>query len=147
MKNAATTAKFADHRSYYYQGTKIDEQHHMGVDLASLANSPVTAANRGRVVFAQKNGIYGLTVIIDHGQGISSLYGHLSEINAAIGDMVEKDGVIGISGQTGLAGGDHLHFSILVNGIFVNPVEWWDSHWIRDNITRKLDQISGNEAQ
>ncbi|MCP4682337.1 MAG: M23 family peptidase, partial [Desulfobacterales bacterium] len=41
-------------------------------------------------------------------------------------------------GQTGLAGGDHLHFGVMVGGVFVNPIEWWDSHWIQDNITRKL---------
>lgn len=141
MKNAATMAHYADHRGYYYRGQKIDEQTHMGVDLASLANSPIEAANNGIIIFAQKNGIYGLTVAIDHGQGLTSLYGHLSSISVATGDTVKKGDVIGYSGQTGLAGGDHLHFSVLVHGIFVNPVEWWDSHWIKDNITRKLNLV------
>jgi murein DD-endopeptidase MepM/ murein hydrolase activator NlpD len=141
MKNAATMAQFADYREYFYQGEKIDEQYHMGVDLASLANSPIEAANNGIVLFAQRNGIYGLTVVIDHGQGISSLYGHLSSIEVSVGDILNKGNVIGYSGQTGLAGGDHLHYSMLVNGVFVNPIEWWDSHWIKDNITRKLDLL------
>ncbi len=141
MKNAASMAQFADHRSYYYNGEKIDEQYHMGIDLASLANSPIEAANNGIVVFAERNGIYGLTVVLDHGQGLSSLYGHLSSINVTVGATVKKGDIIAYSGQTGLAGGDHLHFSVLVHGIFVNPKEWWDSHWIQDNITRKLNLI------
>lgn len=145
MKNAAEMAQFADHRSYYYNGEKIDEQYHMGVDLASLANSPIEAANNGIVVFAERNGIYGLTVILDHGQGLASLYGHLSSIDVKIGDTVKKGDIIGHSGQTGLAGGDHLHFSVLVHGTFVNPVEWWDSHWIQDNITRKINLIKNED--
>jgi murein DD-endopeptidase MepM/ murein hydrolase activator NlpD len=134
-------ARFADDRTYYYKGKKIDEQYHMGIDLASSANSPVEAGNNGKVIFAGKNGIYGLMVVIDHGQGIASLYGHLSEMKVAAGDLVKKGDVIGITGQTGLAGGDHLHFSMLVHGIFVNPLEWLDKHWIEDNITNKLDLI------
>jgi murein DD-endopeptidase MepM/ murein hydrolase activator NlpD len=113
----------------------------MGVDLASLANSPIEAANGGKVLFAERNGIYGFTVVIDHGQGLASLYGHLSDIMVAPGDIVEKGALIGHTGQTGLAGGDHLHFSIMVHGVFVNPIEWWDDHWIEDNITLKLDLI------
>ena len=141
QKNAATMARFADHRDYYYQGEKVDEQVHLGVDLASLANSPVQAANSGRVVFAARNGIYGLAVVIDHGQGLSSLYGHLSTISVESGQEVKKGDIIGHTGQTGLAGGDHLHFAIMVSGGPVDPIEWWDSHWIDDNITKKLDLL------
>jgi murein DD-endopeptidase MepM/ murein hydrolase activator NlpD len=138
LKNAATMAKFADRRSYYYKGKKVDQQVHMGVDLASLANSEVQAANRGRVIFADRLGIYGLTVVLDHGQGLASVYAHLSKINVQPNQEVSKGMTIGVTGQTGLAGGDHLHFAVMVNGVFVNPIEWWDGHWIQDNITRKL---------
>lgn len=141
MKNAGEMSKFADHRSYFYNGEKIDEQYHLGIDLASLANSPIEAANSGTVVFAERNGIYGLTVILDHGQGIASLYGHMDSIDVKVGDSVKRGDILGVSGQTGLAGGDHLHFSVLVHGIFVNPYEWWDSHWIKDNVMLKLDLI------
>lgn len=142
MKNAATMSGFGDQRTYYYKGKKIDEQVHLGIDLASLANSPIEAANNGQVVFAGRLGIYGLAVLLDHGQGLSSLYGHLNEITVAVNDKVKKGDIIGHSGQTGMAGGDHLHFSILVHGIFVNPLEWWDSHWVNDNIDRKLTLVS-----
>ena len=137
-KNAATTARFADRRIYYYKGEKIDEQVHLAVDLASLANSEVQAANNGRVIFADRLGIYGLTIVLDHGQGLASTYSHLSTKLVEVGQEVKKGEVIGLSGQTGLAGGDHLHFGMMVGGVFVNPVEWWDPHWIQDNITRKL---------
>ena len=138
LGNSATMARFADHRTYFYKGKKIDEQTHLGVDLASLAHARVPAANNGRVIFAGPVGIYGLTVVLDHGQGIASTYSHLSSISVAMDQQVTKGETLGFTGQTGLAAGDHLHFGVMVNGIFVNPVEWWDGHWIRDNITRKL---------
>ncbi|GAF76407.1 unnamed protein product, partial [marine sediment metagenome] len=83
-------------------------------------------------------GIYGLTVVLDHGQGLASVYSHLSKIDVDINQEVMKGEAIGLTGQTGLAGGDHLHFGIMVSGMSVNPIEWWDSHWIQDNVTRKL---------
>ncbi|MFH1490523.1 MAG: M23 family metallopeptidase [Pseudomonadota bacterium] len=138
LKNAASMAGFGARRSYNYKGEKVDEQDHLGIDLASLANSPVQAANSGRVLFADRNGIYGMTVVLDHGQGLFSVYGHLSKIEAPLDKDVSKGELIAYTGETGLAGGDHLHFGVMVNGLFVNPIEWWDSHWIEDNITRKL---------
>ncbi len=142
LKNSATMAHFGDRRLYYYKGRKVDEQVHLGVDLASLAHSKVPAANTGKVIFSGPLGIYGITVVLDHGQGLSSVYSHLSEALVQIGQMVKKGEIIGITGQTGLAGGDHLHFGVMVHGIFVNPVEWWDLHWIKDNVTRKLKLLS-----
>lgn len=124
-------AGYADHRAYLYNNEKIDEQVHLGVDIASLEHSNVEAANRGMVVFAEYLGIYGNTVILDHGQGIFSLYSHMSQINVPVGTMVEKGGLLGLTGTTGMAGGDHLHFSMLVNGIFVDPIEWWDEEWVK----------------
>ncbi len=141
LKNAATMARFADRRLYYYKGEKVDEQTHMGVDLASLASSPIQASNNGRVIFADRLGIYGSAVVLDHGQGLASIYGHLSKISVTSDQEVKKGQTIGYTGQTGLAGGDHLHFGIMVQGVFVNPVEWWDGHWIKDNISRKLEAL------
>lgn len=141
MRNAAPMAGFGDRRSYYFKGEKVDEQTHLGIDLASTANAKVPAANRGRVIFAGPQGIYGLTVVLDHGQGLFSSYSHLSQITVQLDQEVSKGEMVGITGQTGLAGGDHLHFGVLVGGIFVNPREWWDPHWIQDNIQRKLDLI------
>ena len=138
MKNAATMASFGDERDYYYKGKLLDKAVHLGVDLASLARSPIRASNTGRVVFAQDLGIYGNTVVIDHGQGLCTLYGHLNTIEVSVDQLVTKGETIGASGTTGLATGDHLHFGFLVHGVPVNPIEWWDGHWIRDNVERKL---------
>jgi murein DD-endopeptidase MepM/ murein hydrolase activator NlpD len=141
LKNAAPMAKYADHRKYLYNNKLVDEEDHLGDDLASTANAPVEAENSGRIIFAERNGIYGNAVVIDHGQGIASVYGHLSDISVTKGQDVKKGDTIGHTGQTGLAGGDHLHVSIMVQGVFVNPKEWWDDHWIQDNITAKLNLI------
>ncbi|MFZ7126942.1 MAG: M23 family metallopeptidase [Desulfobacterales bacterium] len=141
LPNSAPKAGFADHRVYFYQGEEIDRQVHLGADLASIAQSPVPAANHGRVVFAGSVGIYGNTVILDHGFGLMSTYSHLSEIHVQPGDTVRKDDVIGRTGATGLAAGDHLHFGVLVHDTFVNPVEWWDAGWVRDNIDLKIQQV------
>jgi murein DD-endopeptidase MepM/ murein hydrolase activator NlpD len=147
LPNSAPRAGFADHRTYLYEGKEIDQQDHLGVDLASLARSPVPAANSGRVVFTGFIGIYGQTVIIDHGFGLFSMYSHLSQIAVTAGEHVAKEAILGHTGSTGLAGGDHLHFSILIHHLFVDPIEWWDPHWIQDNVTLKLDSVQRTSGQ
>jgi murein DD-endopeptidase MepM/ murein hydrolase activator NlpD len=139
LPNAARKANFADHREYQYQGKTIDRQVHVGIDLASLAHAPVPAGNSGKVIFTGPVGIYGETVAIDHGLGLFSTYSHLSSIQVEAGQMVSRGDIIGNTGATGLAGGDHLHYGMLVGGVFVNPVEWWDPAWIQNNITLKLN--------
>jgi murein DD-endopeptidase MepM/ murein hydrolase activator NlpD len=136
--NTGVQSAFADYRTYVYNGKEVDQQVHLGFDLASFATTPIVAANRGKVLFADELGIYGNTVIVDHGMGVQSLYAHLSSFDVQVGDMVEKEQQVGRSGRTGMALGDHLHFTMLVNGHMVNPVEWWDAHWIEDRILRKL---------
>jgi murein DD-endopeptidase MepM/ murein hydrolase activator NlpD len=138
MRNASTMAMFGDKRTFLVGGKSVGTSIHLGVDLASSARAPIEAANSGIVVFAGELGIYGNTVIIDHGLGLMSLYAHLSAIDASVGKTVAKSDKIGYSGTTGLAGGDHLHFSILAGGRFVNPVEWWDASWIHNNIVSKM---------
>lgn len=123
-------AGYADHRTYYYNGKAIDKQVHMGMDIASTRHAGVKAAGTGKVIYSDYLGIYGNMVMLDHGQGIFSLYSHLSQSNVSPGDMLNKGDILGNTGISGMAGGDHLHFSMLVNGIFVTPKEWWDQHWI-----------------
>lgn len=145
LPRAAPKAGFADQRKYEYNKKIVDEQVHLGIDLASTAHSPVPAANHGRVVFAEYLGIYGKTVILDHGFGLFSMYGHLSRIEVEKDQVVSKGDVIGYTGTTGLAGGDHLHFSMIVSHTFVNPIEWWDPTWIKHNVTDKLEAIKQSE--
>lgn len=140
MPRSMEMAHFADFRNYYYQGEKIDSQYHLGYDLASTSRAPIHPANSGTVVFAEYLGIYGNTVIVDHGQGLFSLYSHLSQIEVDPGTIVTTETLLGSSGTTGMAGGDHLHFSILINGIFVSPLEWWDRPWVTLHILSPLGE-------
>ena len=146
LTNSQVESGFADHRTYVHDGNDVDQQVHLGFDLASTANAPILAANNGRVVLADFFGIFGNCVVIDHGMGLQSLYAHLSSIAVSVDDLVDQGQRIGLSGQTGLAGGDHLHYATLLQGRPVSPVEWWDSHWIEDRIQRKLDAASIDAA-
>lgn len=136
--DSAPLSSFADRRTYKHEGTVIDTQTHLGFDLASLRLSPVAAENDGKVAFAENLGIYGNTVIVDHGLGLFSLYGHLSSIGVQVGQAVKRGDTLGRTGETGLAAGDHLHFSMMVDGYHVDPVEWWDPKWVADHVTDKL---------
>jgi murein DD-endopeptidase MepM/ murein hydrolase activator NlpD len=127
-------AGFGDRRTYMYQNKVVDHETHLGVDLASVVHSPVYAANNGVVVMAGPLFIYGNTVILDHGLGVFSSYSHMSKIDVKVGDRVAKGAVLGRTGQTGLAAGDHLHFAVNLQGEFVNPLEWWDPHWMKDQV-------------
>ena len=131
-------SSFADFRTYLYDGKDVDRQVHLGFDLAKTANAPVTAANNGKVLSRRRPRHLRQRVIVDHGMGVQSLYGHLSSFAVREGEDVRKGQTLGASGQTGLAGGDHLHFSMMVNGQFVNATEWWDPHWIEDRMMRKF---------
>ncbi len=138
LPNAKITAAFAQRRDYQYQGKHIDQQDHLGFDMASVEHDAVPASNSGVVLVARYFGIFGNAVVIDHGYGLMSLYGHLSSIAVREGQQVQRGQELGRSGKTGLAGGDHLHFTTMLRGLPVNPVEWWDPHWIQDRLGRKL---------
>jgi len=145
LSNSKVEANFADQRTYTYNGEPIDTAYHLGYDLSVTKNYPVEASNSGTVAFTGDLGIYGNTVILDHGLGLFTLYGHLSAIDVKAGDSVARRQVLGKTGETGLAAGDHLHFGVYLDGVAVLPVEWWDQKWIDDNINPKLDGRSGQE--
>src|ERR1039457_3755487 len=130
---------FADARNYMYNGKQVDHQVHLGFDLSDTANAPVHVANDGRVVWAADLGIYGNCVVVDHGYALQSIYGHMNRIDVTVGDLVKKNQSLGVAGATGRAGGVHVHFSMQIDGVQINPVEWWDEHWIHDRILSKLD--------
>ena len=143
LGNSQVEARFADTRTYVYKGKEVDRQVHLGFDLAVTANVPVVAAEAGTIAHASDLGIYGNCVVIDHGLGVQSLYGHLSSIGVKVGDHVEKGAELGRSGMTGLAGGDHLHFTMLVGGQQVTPVDWWSKQWFEDRVRRKIKAAGG----
>lgn len=139
-RNTKVFANFAETRRYLYQGNEIDTQVHYGYDLASTRRAPAPAAAAGRVVFAGPLTIYGNTVVVDHGWGLQTLYAHLSTIGVTVGDTVTQGQELGRTGATGLAVGDHLHFEVLIHGISVTPLEWWDARWLQDHIAAPLAQ-------
>ncbi|MDP2339464.1 MAG: M23 family metallopeptidase [Deltaproteobacteria bacterium] len=136
--DASIKGAFADRRTYTRDGAAVDTQDHLGFDLARVERTPVNAGNDGVTAFAGYFGIYGNCVIIDHGFGVMTLYAHLSSMSVKEGDVVTRGQTLGLTGATGLAGGDHLHFTTLVGGYAVNPIEWWDGHWMKDRVKLKL---------
>jgi murein DD-endopeptidase MepM/ murein hydrolase activator NlpD len=143
LSNSKVEANFADARSYQYNGEIIDTAYHLGYDLSVTRHYPIEASNSGKVAFTGPLGIYGNAVILDHGLGLFTLYGHMSSIDVKEGDSVTQRQILGKTGETGLAAGDHLHFGVYLNGIPVLPVEWWDPKWIHDNVQPKLEGHSG----
>jgi len=143
LSNSKVEANFADERTYIYNNEPIDNAYHLGYDLSVTRHYPVEAANSGAVTFAGDLGIYGNTVIMDHGLGLFTLYSHLSSIDVKVGDSIKQRQILGKTGETGLAVGDHLHYGVYLHGVAVLPVEWWDQKWINDNINPKLEGQSG----
>ena len=134
LVNAKPVASFADHRIYSYNDKVISEGWHMGLDLASVHMGSIITQNPGTVVFADFNGLYGNNLIVDHGMGLFTLYGHCSSFDVGVGDTVKAGQEIAKTGQTGYAMGDHLHFGVLVQGVEVRPEEWMDEHWMKVNV-------------
>lgn len=145
LSNSKVEANFADQRTYTYNNEPVDTAYHLGYDLSVTKQYPVEAANSGAVAFVGNLGIYGNTVILDHGLGLFTLYSHLSSTDVKAGDAVKQKQVLGRTGETGLAAGDHLHYGVYLNGVAVLPVEWWDAKWIADNIEPKLEGRTGEE--
>jgi hypothetical protein len=142
LPRSVVKGSFGSERVYMYKGEEIDRGAHMGIDLASIPNAPVPAANSGNVVFAGPLGVYGQTVVIDHGMGLSTVYGNLSSISVAVGKAVTKGTIVGATGTSGLAGGDQVYFATYLAGKPVIPIEWWDAHWLEDNITSKFKRFA-----
>jgi murein DD-endopeptidase MepM/ murein hydrolase activator NlpD len=139
QSHSQAEATFADLRNYIYQGKKIDQQVHLGYDLAVTQHVGVEASNDGRIVWAAPLGIYGNCIVVDHGYGLQTIYGHMSHFDLHEGDMVKRGQIMGQSGMTGMAGGDHIHFAMQLDGVQIDPKEWWDPHWIQDHVTRRID--------
>jgi murein DD-endopeptidase MepM/ murein hydrolase activator NlpD len=146
LKNSAKVASYGDERHYYYgdKSNEVSHSNHVGIDLASTKMAVIRSSNPGKVVYAGFNGIYGNMPMIDHGFGLYTLYGHCSQLLVEEGEYVKKGQAIAKTGVSGLALGDHLHFGVLVQGIEVRPVEWFDTSWIKkniDNIFAEADKI------
>ena len=119
----AVNSEFGNRLSPWSKATEF----HGGLDINANTGTPVYAPAAGTVAFAGGQGEYGTAIIVDHGQDIRSLYGHLSKLAVRNGDKVERGMVIGYTGNTGRSSGPHLHYEILVKGQPVNPRAYlWD---------------------
>ena len=114
------TSSFGKYREY---NTGV-RRHHLGIDIANSVGTPIYAGNSGIVTLAGRLHLFGKSVIINHGQGVSSSYNHLSKIHVAAEEQVEKGQLIGLMGATGQVTGSHLHWGMVVNGVAVDPEEW-----------------------
>lgn len=146
LRNGQKVASYGDERHYYYKSkdNKVSHSYHVGYDLASTKMATIKTSNAGKVVYSGENGIYGNMPMIDHGLGLYSLYGHCSEVLVTDGEEVTAGQDIAKTGVSGLALGDHLHFGIVIQGVEVRPVEWFDQEWIRkniDNVFKEADKI------
>jgi murein DD-endopeptidase MepM/ murein hydrolase activator NlpD len=139
LRNSQVTSRFAEQRTYLVDGKAVSSATHYGYDLASTAAAPITAAGPGKVAFAGELGIYGNCVLLDHGLGLATLYGHLSRLDVKAGDPVRQGDTLGLSGATGLAGGDHLHFAVVVGDTYVDPIEWWDDKWVQTHVMARFE--------
>jgi murein DD-endopeptidase MepM/ murein hydrolase activator NlpD len=138
MKGYAKKASFGEVRTYYYQSKKISQAIHKGLDIASFRHAKVYASNKGKVIYRDFVGIYGNTLALYHLLGLVSTYSHCSGFNVDNNQFVHKGQLIAHTGSTGAVFGDHLHFGVYIQGIPVEPLEWMDGHWIKDNITNVI---------
>jgi len=140
LRGSKTVAGYGDKRHYYLNGEKINEAWHLGIDWASVKKAPVRTSNEGKVIFKNYLGLYGNTIIIDHGMGLSTLYAHTSSQHVEVGENISKHKKIANTGSTGAVFGDHLHFGVLIQGVEVNPIEWMDNNWIKVRITDVIEK-------
>jgi len=97
---------------------------HRGMDIAITIGTSIEAANQGKIVFANYLRAFGGTIVLDHGQGIHTLYFHLSKFAARTGDRVNKGDIIAYSGNSGISSGPHLHWGMSVHNLRVDPKQW-----------------------
>lgn len=139
LPSSMTFAGYGERRHYTYNGKKIHEAWHLGMDWASVKKAKIFTTNSGRVIFNEYLGIYGETIIIDHKFGLATLYAHTSRSVVEVNENVKAGQYIANTGSSGAVFGDHLHFGVLIQGIEVNPSEWLSRYWVRENITKTID--------
>ena len=123
QSHSQSEATFADERAYIYHGKVIDHQVHLGYDLAVPQHVGVQASNDGRIVWAAPLGIYGNCIVVDHGYGLQTIYGHLSRIDVHEGDHVVIGQLLGLSGATGRVTGPHLHWAVRWQNAYLDPAK------------------------
>lgn len=139
LKRYKISSEYGLFRIFKFKGEVVRQNYHMGLDLFDLPKSEIFSHNPGRVVYAGYNGAAGNVMMIDHGLGLYSIYMHCTEFFFKEGDIVKAGDRIALSGTTGYSTGDHLHFGMMLQGVYVNPHEWMNSAWIRNQIRQVID--------
>ena len=151
MRNSKVFSRFSEKRIYYLDDMEkpVDSKYHFGIDLATTEKADIYASNTGSVSYVNDDGvgIYGKLGIIDHGLGFYSLYSHLSAISVKVGEKVNKRTVIGKTGQTGYALGDHLHFGVYIQGTPFDPIELFDKNYINLKIINIYNEFIARTGQ
>ena len=118
------TAGFGDRRRYLFANGGSETSVHAGIDLAVPQKTPVHACAAGRVVFTGERIVTGNTAVVEHLPGLYSIYMHMAEIRVAVGQVLARGDLVGLSGSTGLSTGPHLHWELRLRGVAVDPEYW-----------------------
>ncbi|NLC27523.1 MAG: M23 family metallopeptidase, partial [Campylobacteraceae bacterium] len=122
------------------------KSYHSGTDFRAAIGTPIYATNDGVVVLSKDRYYAGGSVILDHGEGVYSVYYHLSQTPLALGTKVKKGEKIGLSGASGRVTGPHLHFGFMVQGVPVDPLHFIETiNGLRARFTASLDDINAKE--
>ncbi len=139
------TGVYGETKTFLHDGQTLGTLINNGFEFALPNGTDVYPQASGVVLYTGKMGIYGNVVIVDHGLGICTLYGYLSEILISPdGEMIDTKTVIGKSGNTGLTNSDRLYVAVLNQGYAVSPTEWWDRNWINNHIINKMADVKND---
>ena len=139
--SATPTNSAGDQRIVYLDDKELVRGTSAGVRFPVSKRTPVVASNTGTVVFIGTLGLLGNTIVIDHGFGLATVYGHLSNVGVQRGASVQRGQEIGSTGNTGFAQSEEVYFETRVHGVPVSPNEWWDQSWVTDHIDNKVNFI------
>ena len=150
MKNSKVFSTYSEKRNYFFDNQEelLMTSYHWGYDLSSIENAEIYSSSEGIVSYVNNDGlgIYGKTIIINHGLGFYTLYSHLSDISVNVGDKVDNKTVIGRTGETGFAFGDHLHFGTYIQGVPFDSSEVWDKKYFNLKVISIYKQFIENKS-
>lgn len=138
--SGTTQRMFGDLINFSFQDQSLGKSLQLGDEIRKPPNSEVEAANDGIVVFSDTLGFYGKTVIIDHGLGLVSIYARMGSVSAHEGDRIQKGESIGTGGESGFALFPQVYYEMRMQGISVDPREWWDPTWLDSQIQGKINE-------
>lgn len=138
---ATLRADFGEIRDYLYGSELLGNFIYTGAEFSSSSGLGISAAAPGKLIYVGDLGLYGKSVIVDHGFGLATVYGYLDSTSAEIDAEVKAGTVLGKAGVSGFSEAPGFLYEVRIHGIPVRPIEWWDARWVHDHIRRKIDDI------